>query len=77
VGQINTSINTTHSNGLSAALVVTNSSTVVGSIGGLFQASSANKTHAIVVPNNGGNVGFGTTTPNTTYRLEVVGHLTL
>ena len=72
-GFINSLIQTTHSNGFSAAFAVVNTSTVVGSIAGVFVASSANKTHAIVVPNTGGNVGFGTISPNTTYRLEVNG----
>lgn len=43
------------------------------SAAGVFIGSSALKTHAIVVPNGGGNVGFGTVTPNTSYRLEVFG----
>jgi len=76
-GFINSLVQTTHSNGFSAAFGVVNTSTVVGSIAGVFVASSANKTHAIVVPNTGGNVGFGTISPNTTYRLEVFGHTNL
>ncbi|MBW6481680.1 MAG: tail fiber domain-containing protein [Vicingaceae bacterium] len=53
--------------------IVRNSTNTPGNIAGMFIGSSASKVHALVVPFDGGNVGFGTISPNPTYRLEVFG----
>lgn len=70
---INTLIYSNHTNGFSVGLAVQNLSPLPNRIAGYFEASGVSKAHAIVVPDGGGNVGFGTTNPNTGYRLEVFG----
>jgi hypothetical protein len=71
---INTHIYSRHTNGFSVGLVVQNLSPLPNRIAGYFEASGVDKAHAIVVPDGGGNVGFGITFPNTSYRMEVFGN---
>ena len=53
--------------------IVRNTTNIATNIAGVFIGSDVAKVHAIVVPNGGGNVGFGVGSPNTTYRLHVNG----